>query len=113
MKASGRRSSSVSLLALNALVAHPCPLGMAHNVIVIRYVIYIHNAYTRYTYVSEICYKGGKRYAVEGAGVVDAFEAVLENVQLVFWPGYCANNVAAPKSLYWRILSVYVMRVIR
>ena len=44
---------------------------------------------------------------------MDAFVAVLENLQLVFWPVYCANNVAAPKSLYWRILSVYVMRVIR
>ena len=31
----------------------------------------------------------------------------------VFWPIYCANNVAAPKSLYWRILLVYVMRVIQ
>ena len=29
----------------------PHHVGMAHNVIVIRYVIYIHNAYTRYTYV--------------------------------------------------------------
>ena len=37
-------------------------LGMAHNVMVIRYVIIIHNAYTAYMYVSQLTYYGYKRY---------------------------------------------------